>query len=851
MYKINVNGKEFTLEEDKKLLSFLRDDLRITSVKDGCSEGACGTCTILVDGKAVKACIQKVSKFEGKKVITVEGLSKREKDVYTHCFAEAGAVQCGFCIPGMVLAAKGLLDNNLNPTRADVKKAIRGNICRCTGYVKIEQAILMAADYFRDNMEIPEKEKSAHISERFKRVDAEEKILGTGIFVDDIQLPGMIYAKALRSKYPRARVNKIDLTKALQHEDVVKILLAKDVPNNKIGHLVQDWDVMIAEGDITRYIGDALALIATNHKETLDEVINLIEVDYTELTAVTSPTDALKGDAPLVHSTGNILRKEYLKRGNADEAIKSSKYVVTRKYKTPFQEHGFMEPECAIAMPEGDDGLLLYTGSQSVYDERREISNMLQIPEEKVHCQSKLVGGGFGGKEDMSVQHHAALMAWYTKKPVKVKFSRQESLNYHTKRHAMELEFTTACDENGKLTAMKAILIADTGAYASLGGPVLQRACTHAAGPYNYQNIDILGMSIYTNNVVGGAYRGFGVTQSCFATENNINLLAEMIGMDPWDFRYINAVRPGEVLPNGQVADESAAMVECLEAIKDDYKNNSNAGLAIGFKNSGTGVGLKDIGRCILSIEDGIIHIRTSASCMGQGIATMCTHMVCETLGIDPNLTYHERPDTVRTPNSGTSTASRQTVLTGEATKRAALKLKEALDKVESLKDLEGKEYFGEFSAITDPMGSPKENSVSHVSYSYAAQVVLPDEDGKIKEVIAAYDVGTVVNPQSVEGQIEGGVIMGLGYALTEDFAVKDGYPQIKLGTLGLIRSTEAPSVKVKLVKGPGEIPHAYGAKGVGELCLIPTAPACAHAYYKLDGKLRTELPLKNTFYKK
>ncbi|MBN1067387.1 selenium-dependent xanthine dehydrogenase [Clostridium botulinum] len=851
MYKINVNGKEFTLEEDKKLLSFLRDDLRITSVKDGCSEGACGTCTILVDGKAVKACIQKASKFEGKKVITVEGLSKREKDVYTHCFAEAGAVQCGFCIPGMVLAAKGLLDNNLNPTRADVKKAIRGNICRCTGYVKIEQAILMAADYFRNNMEIPEKEKSAHISERFKRVDAEEKILGTGIFVDDIQLPGMVYAKALRSKYPRARVNKIDLTKALQHEDVVKILLAKDVPNNKIGHLVQDWDVMIAEGDITRYIGDALALIATNHKETLDEVINLIEVDYTELTAVTSPTDALKGDAPLVHSTGNILRKEYLKRGNADEAIKNSKYVVTRKYKTPFQEHGFMEPECAIAMPEGDDGLLLYTGSQSVYDERREISNMLQIPEEKVHCQSKLVGGGFGGKEDMSVQHHAALMAWYTKKPVKVKFSRQESLNYHTKRHAMELEFTTACDENGKLTAMKAILIADTGAYASLGGPVLQRACTHAAGPYNYQNIDILGMSIYTNNVVGGAYRGFGVTQSCFATENNINLLAEMIGMDPWDFRYINAVRPGEVLPNGQVADESAAMVECLEAIKDDYKNNSNAGLAIGFKNSGTGVGLKDIGRCILSIEDGIIHIRTSASCMGQGIATMCTHMVCETLGIDPNLTYHERPDTVRTPNSGTSTASRQTVLTGEATKRAALKLKEALDKVESLKDLEGKEYFGEFSAITDPMGSPKENPVSHVSYSYAAQVVLPDEDGKIKEVIAAYDVGTVVNPQSVEGQIEGGVIMGLGYALTEDFAVKDGYPQIKLGTLGLIRSTEAPSVKVKLVKGPGEIPHAYGAKGVGELCLIPTAPACAHAYYKLDGKLRTELPLKNTFYKK
>jgi len=852
MYTLIINGKRVEAEQDKRLLPFLRDDLRLTSVKDGCSEGACGTCTILIDGKAVKACTRKLSQLEGKTILTVEGLSEREKEVYTHCFSEAGAVQCGFCIPGMVMAAKSLLDVNLTPTSDDVKKAIKGNICRCTGYVKIEQAILMAADFFRDKLDIPARETEAPLSKRFKRVDAKEKILGTGEFVDDVVVPGMIYAKALRSKYPRATVNKIDLTKALAHPDCVRILTEKDVPNKKIGHLVADWDVMIAEGGTARYIGDALALVATNHKETLDEVLGLIEVDYTELTPVTCPTDALKADAPLIHERGNILRKEILKRGDADLAIRDSKYVVTHKYKTPFNDHAFMEPECAIAMPDGEDGLFLYTGSQSVYDERREISHMLGIPEEKVHCQSKLVGGGFGGKEDMSVQHHAALMAWYTKKPVKVKFSRQESLNYHTKRHAMEMEFTTACDENGILTGMRAVLIADTGAYASLGGPVLQRACTHAAGPYNYQNIDILGMSVYTNNVVGGAYRGFGVTQSCFATENNINLLAEMVGLSPWEFRYKNAIRPGQVLPNGQIADEDCAMVECLEAVKEVYEAHPYAGIACAFKNSGTGVGLKDIGRCILEVKDGIVHIRTSASCMGQGIATMCTQMVCETTGLDPALTYHERPDTVRTPNSGTSTASRQTVMTGEATHRAAQKLNDMLKSGKTLQELEGQEFYGEFSAVTDPMGSPKDFPISHVSYSYGAQVVILDEKGKLEKVVAAYDVGTVVNPQSTEGQIEGGIIMGLGFALTEDFPVEGGYPKAKLGTIGLMRATDAPPIEVILVQPDRKrAPNAYGAKGVGELCLIPTSPAASHAYYRLDGQFRTSLPLKGTYYKK
>lgn len=852
MFSLNINGNTYTTNHDKKLLAYLRDDLRLTAAKDGCSEGACGACTVLIDGKKVKACIPKISTLEGKSILTVEGLSQREKDVYAHCFAEAGAVQCGFCIPGMVISAKSLIDANPNPTHAEVKEAIKGNLCRCTGYKKIEEAILDAARFMRENLPVPSAETEAKMNTRFKRVDAYEKVLGTGEYVDDIIVPHMIFAKALRSKYPRATINSIDFTEALAHHDCVEILTADAVPNNKIGHLVMDWDVMIPVGGTTRYIGDALALVASRKEETLDEILKLIKVDYTELTPVTNPLDALKADAPLVHSKGNIMRKEVLKRGNADEAIKNSKYVVTQKYSTPFNDHAFMEPECAIAIPEGDDGLLLYTGSQSVYDEQHEISHMLNIPVEKVRSSSKLVGGGFGGKEDMTVQHHAALMAWYTKLPVKVKFSRQESLNYHTKRHAMEMEFTTACDANGNLTAMKAVLIADTGAYASLGGPVLQRACTHAAGPYNYQNVDILGMSVYTNNVVGGAYRGFGVTQSCFATENNINLLAEKVGMSPWEFRYKNAIRPGQELPNGQIADPNCGMAECLLALKDVYESSPYAGIACAFKNSGTGVGNSDIGRCRLSIENGIVHILTSASCMGQGIATMCTHMLCEQTGLSPTLVFVDRPDTVRTPNSGTSTASRQTVLTGEAVRRAAELLSVELKKGLAISDLEGKDFYAEFSAVTDKMGCDKKNPVSHVSYSYGAQVVILDDNGKLNKVVAAYDVGTPVNIQSCEGQIEGGIVMGLGFALTESFPVEGGYPKVKFGTIGLMRATDAPEIEVKFVQAEGEkLPYAFGAKGVGELCLIPTSPACSHAYYRFDGRFRNSLPLKNTYYKK
>ena len=421
----------------------------------------------------------------------------------------------------------------------------------------------------------------------------------------------------------------------------------------------------------------------------------------------------------------------------------------------------------------------------------------------------------------------------------------------HPKRHPMSIDMTTACDENGMLTAMKAVVVSDTGAYASLGGPVLQRACTHAAGPYNYQVVDIDGTAVYTNNPPAGAFRGFGVTQTCFATECNINLLAEMVGISPWEIRYRNAIRPGQVLPNGQIADDSTGLAETLEQVKEIYESSPYAGIACAMKNAGVGVGLPDTGRVRLVVEDGKVHIHAGASCIGQGLGTVLVQVVCETLneGLD-RVVYHQ-PNTGKAPDSGTTSGSRQTLVTGEAARRAAADIAAALnDAGGGWAKLEGREFYAEYLAKTDKMGTPVPNPVSHVAYGYATQVCILNEDGTVKELVAAHDVGKAVNPKSVEGQIEGGVIMGLGYALTEQYPLKECVPTAKFGTLGLFRADKTPDVKSLIVEKKG-VPVAYGAIGVGEITSIPTAPAVQGAYYRWNGEFQTELPLAGTPYAK
>lgn len=849
MYEFILNGRDVYTDKDINLLEYLREYEDLTSVKDGCSEGACGACMILLDGKAVRACLNTTSKINGKEIKTVEGLSEFEKDVFTWAFSSAGAVQCGFCIPGMIISAKGLLDKNLNPSDYEIKTALKGNICRCTGYVKIVEAIKLAASAFRKEAMLNYDNAIGKVGENYPRIDAKDKILGRAQYVNDMKVDNMLYGSALRTKYPRALIKSIDITEALNHPEAEAVLTAKDIPGKRfIGHLVKDWPAMIAEGEETRYVGDAIALVAAKSKKALKEILDLIKVDYEELEPISNPSQALDKNAPKIHQNGNILKIERLQRGNVDEAISNSKYVISNNYSTPFTEHAFLEPESALAIPDGD-GVIIYTGGQGVYDEQREIAELIGIPEEKVRAVSKYVGGGFGGKEDMSVQHHAALLSWFTKKPVKVTLSRKESINIHPKRHAMEISVTTACDEKGRITAFKAKIISDTGAYASLGGPVLQRACTHAAGPYVCPNVDIEGIAVYTNNPPGGAFRGFGVTQSVFASESNLNLLAEMIGISPWEIRYRNAVEPGSILPNGQIADAGTAVKETLLAVKDEYEKNKYSGIACAMKNSGLGVGVPDVGRCKLVVLDGKVHIRTSAACIGQGLATVLTQILCETIDIPPENIIVEAPDTRLAPNSGTTTASRQTLFTGEAVRIAGLKLKIELEN-KTLKELEDQEFYGEYNGVTDPINSEKANPISHVAYSYATQVVILDEEGRLKKVIAAHDVGRAINPSNIDGQIHGGVVMGLGFALTEDYPLRNSIPMAKFGTLGLFRAPDIPEIKSIIIE-KSKSSLAYGAKGIGEITTIPTAPAVQGAFYKFDNKFRKKLPLEDTIYSK
>ena len=848
MFRINVNSKHTETNENKSLLRYLRDDLRITSAKDGCSEGACGTCTILFDGEAVKACTLTTKMADGHSIVTVEGLTEWEKRVYDYAFGKAGAVQCGFCIPGMVMAAKGLLDKVPDPSEEEIRFAIRNNICRCTGYVKIVEAINLAARIFREGG-LEEEKEEWKIGARVKRPDVREKVLGYGKYPDDLYVDGMLHAVALRSKYPRAKLLSLDKEEALKEEGVVAIFTAQDIPGKKtVGHIVKDWEAMIGIGETTRFLGDPVALVVADTRDHADRAKDKIKVEYEVLPFISSIDEAKKEGAVLVHPEykGNIAQERHISRGDAEKAIAESDFTYTAVFSTPHTEHAFLEPECALSIPT-EEGVRIYSTDQGVYDTQHETAPMLGLPYDKVEVFNCLVGGGFGGKEDVTVQHLSALAAFLLKKPVKMKLSRSESLLFHPKRHPMREKITIGVDKKGRIKGVMAEVEADTGAYQSLCGPVLERACTHASGPYNYQNFKIDGYAYYTNNPPSGAFRGFGVTQTCFGLESSLDRLAEMVGISGWEIRYINAIKPGDELPNGQIADPSTGLKETLEAVKSDYYNNEIVGIACAMKNAGVGVGLPDYGRVTLKVEDSKVIIKCAGSCIGQGLWSVLKQIVADVSGIDGDDIIVEKANTFA-PDSGTTSGSRHTTITGEAARRASLLIKKELEG-KTLKDLEGEEYYAEYLGKTDKLGSPLPHPVSHVAYGYATQLcVLNKESGKIEKMIAAHDVGRAINPLSLEGQIEGGVVMGMGYALRERYRLDKCKPMEKYGSLGLFRADELPPIEAKVIEKEG-LDVASGAIGVGEITCIPTAPAIANAYRKLDGIERNSLPLQNTPY--
>jgi xanthine dehydrogenase molybdenum-binding subunit len=827
------------------LLSALRSELGVTSPKDGCSpSGQCGCCTVLIDGKAQASCLVSMEKVQGKSVTTLEGLPAEERRRYATTFAATGALQCGFCTPGIVMRTKALVDKKgAALTREEASRHLGAHLCRCTGYVKILDAVEALAAGVDLEPELP-----GGVGTRGTKYQSEEFALGDRDYVDDITLPGMLHAALRLSDHARADVLRIDTSRALAVPGVEAVLTGADVPGEiRVGLIHRDWPVIIPEGGRTSYLGDVLAVVVAADRDTARRAARAVEVEYRVLRPFTDVDSALHGSEDAVWGLdGNVLSRSSYARGDVDEALDTAAHVVDEVFQTQRIEHAFLEPESTVAAPQPDGTLKVWSGGQGVWDDRNQIASVLNVPKEQIVVEQVSTGGAFGGKEDMSNQAQTALAAWMLQRPVKCTLSREESFLIHAKRHPIRIHLTVGCDGDGRLTGLRARMFGDSGPYASVGMKVLERAAGHACGPYAVPAVDVEAVAVRTNNPVCGAFRGFGANQAQFAMEGAMDRLAERVGISGWEMRNRNVVRPGQVWGPGQIMDDGCLGAgECLAAIKPRYDEAKAAGkavgLGLGLKNSGLGNGFKEIIRAVVRFEeDGTVEVRHCWTEMGQGVHTVALQVAVEELGVDP-ARVRVVVDTTRELGAGQTTGSRGTLMSAGAVADACRRA-----------DADGRrrnvDYEGEYRVDwTNSLDEGVENPIIHSAFGYAAQLVVADRDtGQIERVVAAHDVGRAVNPLLCEGQIEGAVHMGLGYALTEEFPTDDdGRPLPKtLRALGILRPKDIPEIETILVEAPQ--PRApYGIKGVGEIGLVPTAGAVAAALHDHDGEWRTRLPMR------
>ena len=849
MVQFVANGVPVSVRSNHPhLLSALREELNITSPKDGCSpSGQCGCCTVFVNGKAVVSCQTSLEKVAGGEVTTLEGIDESERRKYSDAFAACGGLQCGFCIPGIVVRAKAQVDKKgAGLKREDMARHLGAHLCRCTGYVKVLDAIEMVA-----LGQTPVLPQVGGIGSRSVKYEAHELALGDRGYVDDIRIDGMLHASLHFTAHARAKVLAIDSSKALALDGVSAVFTAADVPGElMVGIIYKDWPVMIPIGGFTSYAGDVLAVVVARDRITARAAAELIDVQYEVLKPITDPRSAITSNEVAVwKTTSNVLSTSTYKRGDVDAAFANCAHIVEQDFSTQRIEHAFLEPESTLAVPSQDGTRLhVYSGGQGIWDDRNDIANLLGLSNDQVTVELVTNGGAFGGKEDMSNQAHASLAAWLLQVPVKCTLSREESFLMHAKRHPIDMSYKIGCDADGKILALHVRAIGDSGAYASVGMKVLERMAGHASGPYQVPNIDVEAIAVRTNNPVCGAFRGFGANQAQFAMEGVLDRLAEKVGIDGWSIRRANVIMPGMVWGPGQIMDDGClGASQCLDAIKPAYDaaraSGKAIGLGLGLKNSGLGNGFKEITKAVVHFKhDGRIEVRHGWTEMGQGINTVAQQVAVEELGVDGSL-IDVIVDTTRELGFGQTTGSRGTLMGAGAVKAACESARLANCAI-------GIDHVGEYRVDwTNKLGEPGvDNPIIHSTFGYAAQLVIVDrETGKIEHVVAAHDVGRAVNPQLCEGQIEGSVHMGLGYALSEDFPSdpETGFPTNKtLRSLGILRAKDVPKISVQLVES-AQPNSPYGIKGVGEIGLVPTAGAVAAALHDFDGVWRSKLPMK------
>ena len=850
-----LNGTPVRVEArpGESLLDVLRHRLGIRSCKDGCQpQGQCGACVALVDGRPLSTCAVPAERAEGRTVQTLEGLDPELRDLYARCFEAAAGLQCGFCIPGLVVRAHAFLSSHPQARRAEIARALDGHLCRCTGYKRILDALELAAAA-RRGQPIPVPERAGGVGCANARFRARELVLGERPFVADLSFPGLLHGAVALSAHARARVLRVDTRKARALPGVVEVVTAQDVPGDRwVGLLMADWPCLVAVGEEVRCVGDVLAAVAAEDRSVARQAAALVEVEYEPLPPVLDAEAALAEGAPQVNPRhDNLLSRTVLVRGEADRALAESAHVVEGTWVTQRVEHLFMEPEAAVAVPT-ERGIHLYTQGQGIFDDRRQVAAVLALDPEDVEVELVPNGGAFGGKEDMSVQAHASLLARRTGRPVKIELSRDESVMMHPKRHPMRLSYTAGCDAEGRLTALRARILGDSGAYASVGDKVMERAAGHASGPYRVPHVDIEALGAYTNNPPCGAMRGFGVNQAAFAMEGCLELLARKAGLDAWEMRRRNLVVPGDRVATGQILEAPAAgAMRTLLAIREPYlearRRGRAVGLACGIKNVGIGNGVDEWGKARLVVEaDGTVSLFCGYTEMGQGLLTILAQFASEASGVPADL-FRPRVDSTFALDCGQTTGSRATFFAGRAVLEVGRKLRRDLEAGARLSDLAGRTYAADLveEGTTAP-GAPGPVR-THSAYSFATQLVVLDEAGRVERVVAAHDVGRAINPALCAGQIEGSIHMGLGYALSEELPCREGRPvSTRLRDLGVLRARDMPEVEVILVEEP-QPDGPCGAKGVGEIGLVPTAAAVAGALLDFDGRTRYRLPMKDS----
>lgn len=846
MTSFQLNGQTVTVSNGHEhLLAALRDELGVISPKDGCApSGQCGCCTVLVGDKARVACQTSLERVTGEEVTTLEGFDDAELRRYCEAFAVHGALQCGFCIPGIVVRAKALIDKK-GPalTRDETARHLGAHLCRCTGYIKILDAIqdLAAGTEF-----VPNAPKG--VGSRGIKYEAEALAAGVRPFIDDMDVDGLLYGALKLSDHARADVVTIDTSAALSVEGVVAVFTAADIPGElRVGLIHKDWPVMIPEGGRTSYLGDVLAVVVAQDRTTAIRAAGLLHVEYRVHKPKTDPIRVVVDEEDAVWGLkGNVLSTSSYQRGAVDAALETSAHVVKETFQTQRVEHAFLEPESTLAVPT-DDGLYVYTGGQGIWDDRNDIARVLGVDPSVITTELVSNGGAFGGKEDLSNQVHTALSAWLLGCPVQITLSREQSLLMHPKRHPIRMTYEAGCDSDGKLTAARVRMLGDSGPYASVGMKVLERSAGHATGPYVLEAVDVEAVAVRTNNPVCGAFRGFGANQAQFAMEGIMDRLAEKVGINGWEIRSRNVVDPGDVWGPGQIMDDGCLGARaCLDAVKQPYdaavKSGLPVGVGLGLKNSGLGNGFDELAKAVVRFrEDGIVEVRHCWTEMGQGVHNVALQVAVEELGVGAEQ-IEVIVDSTRELGAGQTTGSRGTLMGAGAVQDAC--------RIALLDDCQvGIDYEGSYRVNwTNSLGEGLEHPVIHSTFGYAAQLVILDpESGDVQQVVAAHDVGRAVNPLLCEGQIEGAVHMGLGYALFEGFPTdSSGRPtNTTLRSLDIIRPKDMPPVEVIIVESPQ--PGApYGIKGVGEIGLVPTAGAVAAAIRANGEPWPTELPIRN-----